>query len=79
MQEDTIFKMSKAIWKNKATPKSKLFMWLVVQHRIWTVDRRVRRGLQTTTSVCFVYLQEEDNAEHIMMQCVMAREVWHVC
>jgi hypothetical protein len=34
--EDTRFAFDKAIWKNGATPKSKLFLWLAAQHRIWT-------------------------------------------
>ena len=67
------------IWRNPATPKSKLFTWLAVQHRIWTSDRRLRHGLQTSTSPCFVCLQEEDTAEHILIQCVFAREAWERC
>jgi hypothetical protein len=30
-------------------------------------------------STCFVCLQEEDNASHVLLQCVTAREVWHIC
>jgi hypothetical protein len=79
MQGNTRFELDEAIWKAKATPKSKLFMWLAAQHRIWTSDRRARHGLQAHTSACYVCLQEEDTAEHILMQCVVAREVWHSC
>jgi hypothetical protein len=79
MQGNIRFKLAEAIWQSKATPKSKLFMWLAVQHRIWTADRRVRHGLQRDSSPCFVCLQEEDTAEHILAHCVVAREVWHGC
>jgi hypothetical protein len=47
--------------------------------RLWTSDRRFRHGLQDHTSPCFVCLQEEDNAAHVLLQCVTAREVWHIC
>jgi hypothetical protein len=30
-------------------------------------------------STCFVCLQEEDNASHVLLQCVTTREVWHIC
>ncbi|KAM0911282.1 hypothetical protein ACQ4PT_013589 [Festuca glaucescens] len=68
-----------AIWRSKATPKSKLFIWLAAQRRIWTSDRRARFGLQQHTSACFVCEQEEDTADHIILQCVVARETWHSC
>ncbi|KAK1597004.1 hypothetical protein QYE76_048296 [Lolium multiflorum] len=67
------------IWQSKGTPKSKLFVWLAAQHRIWTSDRRLRHGLQAHSSPCFLCLQEEDTAELILVQCVFAREVWHLC
>lgn len=67
------------IWKNWAPLKCKIFMWLAIQHRIWTSDRRARHGLQDRPSNCFTCLQDEDNAEHILIQCVYAREVWHGC
>jgi hypothetical protein len=53
-----------------------MFMWLAAQHRIWTSDRRVRHGLQAQTASCFVCEQEEDTAEHILVQCVHARQAW---
>jgi hypothetical protein len=70
------FKLAEAIWKSKAAPKIKMFMWLAAQHRIRTSDRRVRHGLQAHTAACFVCEQEEDTAEHILMQCVHARQTW---
>ena len=71
--------LAAAIWKNGAAPKCKIFTWLVAQHKIWTSYRRVRHGLQANSAPCFVCLQEEDNAEHILVQCVFAREVWLSC
>jgi hypothetical protein len=79
VQGSVRFQLADAIWKAKATPKSKLFMWLAVQHRIWTSDRRFRHGLQAHSTWCFVCLQEEDTAEHILIQCVVAREVLFRC
>ena len=45
-QGRTRFQLAQPIWRSLATPKSKLFIWLAVQHRIWTADRRFRHGLQ---------------------------------
>ena len=73
------FPLAEPIWKCWAAPKCKLFVWLASQHRIWTSDRRFRHGLQDRPSACFVCLQEEDTADHILAQCVFARQVWHRC
>ena len=54
-------------------------MWLALQRRLWTSDRRLRHGLQDATSVCFLYDQEEDSVNHIMLQCVYSRQVWFQC
>jgi hypothetical protein len=75
----TPFPLHKGIWKCKATPRCKDFMWRALKERLWTSDRRFRHGLQDQTSTCYVCLQDEDTADHILMQCVVAREVWHIC
>ena len=54
-------------------------MWLAILHRLWTSDRRVRHGQQDEISHCHLCDQEEDTIEHILMQCVFARQVWHLC
>ena len=54
-------------------------MWLVLQQRLWTSDRRFRHGLHDASSVCFLCDQEEDSVNHIMLQCVYSRQVWFQC
>lgn len=73
------FEPSKAIWKCWAPLSCKLFMWLAVQYRLWTADRRLRHGLQEEPSPCFICDQEEDTVDHILLQCVFARQIWHNC
>jgi hypothetical protein len=71
--------LGEAIWRNMATPKSKQFVWLAAQDRIWSSERRHRHGLQDQASRCEVCMQEIETSEHILMQCVVTREVWHIC
>jgi hypothetical protein len=73
------FPVSSGIWKSKASPRCKDFMWRTMHDRLWTSDRRFWHGLQDHMSTCFVYLQEEDTTNHVLLQCVTAREVWHIC
>jgi hypothetical protein len=65
------FPLAEAIWRSKTAPKIKIFK---SQHRIWTSDRRLRHGLQTSTASCFVCEQEEDTTEHILLQYVRTGE-----
>jgi hypothetical protein len=73
------FAAAEWIWTPWAPTKCKIFSWLAIQHRLWTVDRRTRHGLQDQTSPCLVCLHEEDKVEHLLMQCPYAREVWFRC
>ena len=66
-------------WKTYAPLKCRIFIWLALQHKVWTSDRRFRHGLQAATASCFTCLQEEDTIEHVLMQCVYARETWFRC
>ena len=54
-------------------------MWLTVQYRLWTANRCFRHGFQDQRSPCYLCEQEEDTVDHIMMQCVFARQVWYSC
>jgi hypothetical protein len=63
-------------WKPWAPLKCKFFIWLAFQYRLWTSDRRVRHGLQDATVPCYVCLQEEDTLDHILLHCVVARDIW---
>jgi hypothetical protein len=44
-REGTQFPLSDGIWKSKATPRCKDFMWRTMKSRLWTSDRRFRHGL----------------------------------
>ena len=67
------------IWRSGAILKCKIFVWLAVQYRLWTSDRRARHGMQDDTVACFLCLQEEDTVDHILVHYSYAKEVWHLC
>ena len=73
------FALAAAIWRCWAPLSCKLFMWLAMQYRLWTADRRLRHGLQDQVSACYICDQEEDTVDHILLRCVFARQVWHCC
>ena len=69
------FRSFAAIWKCWAPLSCRIFMWLAVQYRLYTLDRRARHGLQDQTSPCYLCDQDKDNVDHILLQCVFARHV----
>lgn len=73
------FPQAHAIWRSWAPLKCKIFSWLATQKRLWTFDRCAHHGLQDEPSICYTCLQDEDNVEYILAQCVYARETWHRC
>jgi hypothetical protein len=63
------------IWKPWAPYKCKICLWLAVQYRVWTIERRARHGLQAVANVCFTCLQDVDTLDHILLHCSYAKEV----
>lgn len=67
------------IWKTWEPQKCKLFLWLAVKNRYWTADRLARTGLEhpnnllSSLTLCD---QEEENVQHLLTTCVVARQVW---
>lgn len=62
-------------WKSKAPLRCRFFAWTVFQNRCWTSDRLARRGLDHQDT-CPFYDQEEESINHILVGCVLAREIW---
>ena len=61
------FQAYAGIWKCWAPLVCKLFMWLAVQYRLWTSDKRARHVLQDQASKCYMCDQEEDTVDHILL------------
>jgi hypothetical protein len=51
-------------------------MWLVALNRCWTADRLGHRGLQHPDK-CLLCDQEDENIEHLLIGCVVARQFWY--
>jgi hypothetical protein len=66
---------ARQLWRAAVPPKVKFFAWLALRGRIWTAARRRRHGLQADDS-CALCDQEAETADHLLLSCVFAREVW---
>ena len=63
------------IWCSRAPNKCKFFLWLALRKRCWTADRLGRRGLPRPAACPFCDQVEED-IDHLLLGCVLARDVW---
>jgi hypothetical protein len=66
------------MWKSWAPLRVKLFLWLACRRKIWTADRRRRRGLDAhdTCSLCD---QQPETRNHLLVVCPVAKEAyWRV-
>ncbi|TVU02441.1 hypothetical protein EJB05_52059, partial [Eragrostis curvula] len=69
------FEPHKRLWKAWAPLKCKIFLWLAILNRCWTADRLERHGLQHADR-CLLCDQKEETVQHILTDCVFARDVW---
>lgn len=66
---------AKELWKTKAPPRVKFFLWLALHGRLWMAHRRKRHGLQDDNT-CVLCDQELETCDHLFVTCVVARELW---
>ncbi|WVZ92280.1 hypothetical protein U9M48_038358 [Paspalum notatum var. saurae] len=60
------------IWKAKVEPKCRFFMWLLLQQKILTSDKILRRGGQANP-ICQLCRTEQESALHMVANCSFAK------
>jgi hypothetical protein len=62
-------------WDDWAPPKCKFFAWLILQDRVWTVDRLTRRGWPNC-GICQLWKCEPVTTSYIMFKYRYSIRVW---
>ena len=63
------------VWRCRAPPACKFFTWLATRNRCWTANRLQRRQLPHP-SACPFCDQLPETLDHLLLGCVLARQVW---
>jgi len=66
-------------WRLKAQPSSQLIAWRVLEDKIATKAKLVRRGLCMTTITCCLCGEEEEITSHLFYTCRVSWLVWSKC
>lgn len=69
------FACAKPIWKSKAPPRCKFFMWLAVHRRCLTADNLERRGWPSNGS-CSLCISEPEDCTHLFVHCRYTQALW---
>lgn len=67
----------KRFWKYKAESNVQFHLWLLLQNKIWTVDRLMIRGCPHSPMCKMCNLMPESTA-HLFLSCAFAREIWQL-
>mgnify|MGYP003703103385 CR=1 FL=1 len=62
------------LWHAKSPAKCRFFLWFSFQQRCWTADLLQKRGIDSH-SACPFCAQDLEMANHILLDCVFARQV----
>lgn len=71
----TKFGQYKCLWRSWALLRAKMFLWMALADYRWTSDRLAKRGLDHPER-CRLCDQEQETIQHILIQCMVVREVW---
>ena len=63
------------VWKLKAEPKTRFFIWTLLENRLWTADRLANQGGPHNDS-CSTCDQLPESAHHLLLGCPFAKEIW---
>ena len=63
-------------WRLKAPPKVVAFAWISLRRRILTIDNLRKRG-KIIVNACPICLEDEENADHPLLQCRCAVKIWN--
>jgi hypothetical protein len=63
------------IWQVWAPSRAKFFVWLIVQNRVWTVDRLLQRQWPNEC-FCLLCIRNLETATHLLRDCEFSKLVW---
>lgn len=66
--------LAPAIWRNYAPNKCRIFAWLAHKDRLFTNERRFRRGI--TTSAKCPFCTQEESINHLLFTCRRLAPLW---
>jgi hypothetical protein len=68
--------VAELIWKTKAPPKCRFFIWLLLQDRLWTAARlQVRHW--PNEYFCQLCIRNLETADHLFVECPVVKTIWH--
>ena len=68
---------SNLIWNSWVPTMVGFFAWEASWGRILTLDQIKRRG-RALTNKCFLYEEEEETVEHLLLHCTKAKVLWNL-
>ena len=71
----TVVFLKNKIWVERVPTKIVFFAWEATWGKIMTLDRFQKRGWQLPNR-CFLCACEEENVNHILIHCTVARVLW---
>jgi len=68
----------KSLWKLKCPPKSKIFMWCILENKVPTWDKLQKRNVYGP-GWCCLCKNAEETITHLFLQCKFVAAVWEEC
>ena len=65
------------VWNPVVPPKIRVFAWEATWGKVLTLNQLKRRGM-TLVNRCFMYEEDEENIDHLLIHCKSAKMLWNL-
>ena len=69
----------KLLWQVKAFPNVLTTAWRALLDRLPTKTCLLRRGVVVTSLLCVMCCSENESAQHLFVECIVAQRIWDRC
>jgi len=67
--------LPKKLWQVWAPSRCKVFLWLMLQNRVWTTDRLQQREWPNNY-FCPLCYRNLETVEHLFVECPLVKRLW---
>ncbi|XP_026439714.1 uncharacterized protein LOC113338526 [Papaver somniferum] len=76
LENEEGWEFDRFLWKKNIPPKVSFMLWAIFHESLPTYNMLIRRDVEVQSEVCVMCKMENETADHLLVNCSYAYEVW---